>query len=205
MRKYFVFDCETGGVREDKDSLLSLAGVLLDYNLNEIDSINLFIKPDDGRYKVTARAMEINNIYLVEHNKKAIPITQAADELQNFLCTHTVMGKLIPVGHNVDFDIRFTRYHLFPEPETDVPGQFLNKRHTWDNLFTKRSLDTASTARFLQLTGFLPNEDELDCSLRSLAEFFGLLDNPTNLHNAEYDARLTCNVLRKLKQLAEEL
>ncbi len=189
MTKYFLFDCETGGKPETGTSLLTLYGMLLDYDLAVIDTIDLKIKPDSGVYMVEAKAMEVNKIDLYEHSKTAIAAAAAKTEFVDFICKHNLgRDKLIATGHNVAFDVAF--------------GKKLIGAVEWKHQFSKKLLDTGSIAEFLCLTQLLPPSNKMDCSLVGLAKRF---DFPfEGAHDAEFDCKLTLKVLKRLLALVKE-
>lgn len=200
MTKYFLFDCETGGLPKEDPSLLSLFGYLLNDDLDILDQIELYTKPDFGPYKVVSRALEINGINLIKHDKKAITYYEAASELDFFLTNNfqefnIKTNKIVPSGQNVDFDIWFLQHRLFASRNqysySNVP---LAKM---EDFFSQRKLDIASIARFLKLCGTLP--EHVDGSLRSLCKYFGI--STSGAHNAKRDVEMSLQVLRKLCSL----
>jgi DNA polymerase III alpha subunit (gram-positive type) len=189
MKKYFLFDCETGG-KNPKTSLLTLYGMVLDSKLNIQDTINLKVKPSNGIYQVTAEALGVNKIDLFRHNQEAAAINVAAADFATFACKHSIGAyKLVPAGHNLSFDIGFVKGHFLQadNPEGD----------DWDKYFSHRRLDTATLAHGLILAGKLPNN--LECSLQSLAQHFDL--DYSGAHNAKFDAELTLDILKILISL----
>lgn len=191
MKKFFLFDVETGG-KNPKTSLLTLYGMVLNDQLQIQDTIDLKIKPNDGRYKITADALSINGIDIVSHDKVAIPEHQAAHEFYDFACKHS-MGetKMIAAGHNLSLDIRFVKQHLLKADNSEGD--------CWGKFFSYRRLDTATIAHYMILTGKLP--DSLDCSLGSLAAHFGF--DYSKAHDAQFDTELTLNVLKELIGLVD--
>lgn len=189
MKKFFIFDCETGGTIPEA-SLLSLSGVVTNHKLEVLDTINLKIKPNDSVYRLTANSIAINNINIVEHDKTALTEAEASNEFYNFVCKNSIGSedseKLIPTGHNVNFDIKFVKNHLL-KPD-------IHEGDKWERFFTYRSMDTAAVAQFLILAGKLP--DTIDGSLKSLANFFDI--DYSKAHDAEIDVEITLNVLKKL-------
>ena len=104
---YVAFDNETGGLTKDC-SLLTSHFIIADEQLNVIEELGLVIKPNDHQpYRVQATALAVNKINLIEHDKVAITQSEAAQKLFLFLKKHSNNGqiKLIPIGHNVSFDI----------------------------------------------------------------------------------------------------
>jgi len=186
MKKYFLFDCETGGINKET-SLLSLYGMILNKNLDVQDCVNLFVKPNNGIYHVEAGAMKVNKIDLIEHDKVARPAAAAAAVFEDFICRNSLgEDKIIPAGHNLSLDIDFCKKNFLREADTN--------RSQWLNFFSYRSLDTATLAQGLILAGKLP--ERLSCSLKSLAEYFEI--DYSGAHNAEFDAKLTLEILKTL-------
>lgn len=191
MKKYFLFDCETGG-KSPKTSLLTLYGMVLDDQLEVLDEIDLKIKPNNGLYSVTAEAMQVNKIDLIAHNKEAALVTQASRDFYDFACMHSIgHRKMIPAGHNLSFDIRFVKKHLLKANNSEG--------NDWAKFFSHRILDTATIAHYLILSGKLP--DNISCSLVSLADYFGL--DYSKAHNADFDAKLTLQILKRFIKLTE--
>ncbi len=92
--------------------------------------------------------------------------------------------KLIPIGHNVQFDILFIYEHL------------LSKKH-WDQHVSYRKLDTGTIAQFFKLCGFIP--DDKSGSLEYLAERFGVKFKD-RAHTAESDAMMCVHILQKMRE-----
>lgn len=189
MDRFIALDIETGGIGDDK-SLLTACFILAkrtdDGEMQIIDSLNLKIKPEDGIYHVTAESLGINHIDLKQHDKDAITEREAGQKLYERLKTwYTISGstKLIPVGHNVAFDIRRVTNTLV-------------SRGSWDSFVSYRVLDTCTIAQFLKMTNKLPNS--LTCSLVNLGDYFNCRPLGGKPHEAEYDTLLALNVLEKL-------
>jgi DNA polymerase III epsilon subunit-like protein len=189
MDRFIALDIETGGIGDDK-SLLTACFIFAKRSdggeMQIIDSLNLKIKPEDGIYHVTAESLEINHIDLKQHDKEAITEREAGQKLYERLKTwYTISGstKLIPVGHNVAFDIRRVTNTLV-------------SRGSWDSFVSYRVLDTCTIAQFLKMTNKLPNS--LTCSLVNLGDYFKCHPLGGKPHEAEYDTLLALNVLEKL-------
>lgn len=191
MRKFFLFDCETGG-KNPKTSLLTLYGMVLNEKLELLDTIDLKIKPNNRLYNLTAEALSVNKIDIVAHDSVAILESQAANDFYDFVYKHSIGdARMIPAGHNLSLDISFVKKHLLKADNAEGDD--------WGKFFSYRRLDTATIAHYLILAGKLPHE--LDCSLESLATHFGL--SYAQAHDAKFDAELTLNVLKKLIGLVE--
>lgn len=183
---FLPMDNETGGLSEGV-SLLSTYLEVVDINLNVLDSISLFVKPNDGIYKVEAGGLEVNKINLVEHDKVAITYSEAGQKLFKFLKKNSNDGviKLIPLGKNVYKDVEWLQEHL------------LGKK-TMDKFVSYRTLDITGLALTLQVKGKLP--PDLGLSLGSLVEYFKI-SIPGNQHEAKYDTLATMITWKKLMEL----
>lgn len=184
MTKYIGLDTETGGSTSEC-SLLSVYFQILDENLLPLGELDLFIKPNDDLYHVTAEGLGVNHINLVEHDKIAITEGKASQMLYAFLQQYNPQGKekLVPVGHNVAFDIERVKRTLLK---------------SWDTYVSYRKLDTGSIAQFMKAKKLLP--DSVSGSLGSLMEHFAIPVEGT-LHTAKSDTLGTVAVLRALLAL----
>ena len=183
MWNFLAFDCETGGLESDR-SLLTAYFIAYDQNFNVLGELDLKIKPDSGEpYLVNAEALGINGINLVEHDKVAIPLKEAKAQLYNFLTTHKPegKGKLIPIGHTVDFDIGYIQNHMLSQK-------------VWDNFVSYHLVDTACIATVMKLLGLIPRSEKT--RLTNLAALFDV--SLTNAHNAKADTIATVKVLRAM-------
>jgi DNA polymerase III epsilon subunit-like protein len=182
--KYLGMDIETGGVTSDK-SLLTAYFVVIDEDLKTVyGELDLKIKPSDGVYNVTAEALEVNKIDLIQHDKEAVTEDKAATMLYEFLDKHAPSGtiKLTPLGHNVAFDINFIKERL---------------TKNFNKFVSYRVLDTSSVCQFLKLTGKVSRD--LEGSLEKLAAYFGISLN--TLHNAKDDTWLVVEILKRMVKL----
>jgi len=183
---YLTIDTETGGIGDDI-SLLTLYMGFLDENFILKKELDLCVKPDDGVYKVNAQGLSINQIDLIEHDKVAITYGQAATVIYDFLNSINPSGKtkLIPIGHNVAFDIRF------------ICQKTLSKK-SWDKYVGYRCLDTGTISAFLISAKILPMQN---ASLETLASYFNI---KFNAHTAKGDALATAQVLVKMLELVSK-
>lgn len=183
---YLPMDNETGGLQEGV-SLLSTYMEVVDEDDKVIDSLELYVRPNNGLYKVEAQGLEVNKINLVEHDKIAITYSEAGQILFKFLKKNSNDGaiKLIPVGKNVAGDVRWLQEHL------------LGKK-TMDKFVSYRVLDITGIAMALQIKGKLPSD--IGLSLTSLVNHFGIII-PGALHEAKYDTQATMAVWKKMLEL----
>ena len=186
MNYFIALDVETGGIGDDK-SLLTAYFAFLKYEngkFTQLDELDLKIKPENDVYCVTAESLEINQIDLKEHNKGAIYQRKAGTLLYDKLRAWYEISrdKLIPVGHNVAFDIR------------KITTTLLTKG-SWENHVSYRVMDTCTIAQFLRIKGLLP--EKLSCSLSNLVNHF-MVQVPGKSHEAKYDTLVTVKVLEKM-------
>lgn len=190
--KYFLYDTETGGTTPESNSLLSLYGMFLDdeINYNIIDEVDFFLIPDDKIYHLNAGAMNVNKINIQKHSEQAIKYSEARIKLTSILDTYTDFGKnkLIPIGHNIPFDIAYLK-------------QYILTGDLYEKYFAYGSVDTKSVAQFLKMQGKIP--DNVSTSLVTLSKHLNCKLDKTedDFHNAEYDARVTLNLLKALLKL----
>jgi DNA polymerase III alpha subunit (gram-positive type) len=181
--KYFLFDTETGGISKEM-SLLTLYGYILDDQLSILDTIDLKIKPDDGVYHLSAQGINVNHINIMEHEKVARPLSEVRNSFKNYICGWSYNQKLTPVGHNVRFDVKFTKTHLLED---------------WDRYFDRRHIDTASIGKFLALSGIVPKLKSY--SLSEMAHALMIEFDENKRHESKYDTEITLKVLRNMINL----
>jgi len=185
---FLVIDTETGGLG-NQFSLLTLYIGILNSDFSIKHEFDFKLKPNDGNYIVCGEALNINKINLVEHDKDAITYKESGKILGNYLySTYTekpedLRNKLIPIGHNVNGDIR------------QIQDKIINVDN-WNQWVSYRTLDTGPIGQFLKLCGKLP--ENLSGSLESYAQYFGI---PHQSHNAKSDALVTLSVLQNMIKL----
>lgn len=191
-KSYFIVDVETGGFDPETSSLLSFHGIKFSPNsFREIERLDIpHIKPDDGNYLISAGALQTTNIDLLEHDKKAIPYTEAKDLFLRFFRGHEA-GSVVMTGYNVQFDIAFIKKYLLEVPEE------------YDRIFAYYPLDVKSIALTFQMARNLIPEYYSSCKLEHVAKHLGY--DVTNVHNAKVDCELTLELLRRfIKEIEQE-
>lgn len=171
-----------GGVDLDK-SLLTLGMVICDDNFDILEKHHVKLKPNDGIYRVTAEALSINKINLVEHDKEAINYKLAGTNLYSILYRLSDGGKnkLVIVGKQVAGDLRFI-------------WEYLIGRNTWETFCSYRLLDVSSIFMFLRAKGIYP--EDMNGSLSDLCKYYSI--DCSNQHDALFDAEITIEVLKKM-------
>lgn len=187
---YVTMDLETGGIGIETSLLTGYFG-FLDADLNLIGDLDLKVKPNEGKpYVVQAQGMSVNGIDLIEHDKVAITESDAGGQLMLALKKYSNNGKikLIPIGHNVQFDIIHIYEHL------------LSKKH-FDQFVSYRKLDTGTIAQFFKLCGFIAPDKT--GSLEYLADLFGVKFKD-RAHTAESDAMMCVAILLKMREVCQQ-
>ena len=186
---YVFLDCEMGSV-DLEYSLLSVYLMATDKNLQSISSLELLVKPDDGKFIVCGEAMGVNKIDLYAHSLKAMTYKEGGTALYKWLNKITddfklsgEMDKITPVGHGVYGDIKFIQKYLI-------------SRGSWENFMSYRTLDTSGVCQFLKACGRFP--EEVSGSLISIAKYFGIPVDENDCHSAKYDTELTYKVFMAL-------
>jgi DNA polymerase III alpha subunit (gram-positive type) len=184
---YIFLDNEMGGLEREKCSLLTCYFLATDDNFNVIDNLYLFLRPDDGIYRICGEAMRVNKINLAEHDTKAITYKEGGTKLYKWLYALTDGGKTkaVVVGHGVYGDVEWIIQHLM-------------SRNTWQNFTSYRKLDTQAVCQFLKTCNRFP--ESISGSLTSIAQYFGIDVDENAAHSAEYDSKLTFQVFLKLRE-----
>ena len=184
---YLFLDNEMGGLERDKYSLLTVYLMATDDQFNVIGDLYLYLKPDDGIYKVCGEAMNVNRIDLKVHDTKAITYKEGATKLYLWLkgLTEDGKNKLTPVGHGVYGDVEWIIYHLL-------------SRGSWEHYTSYRKLDTQAVCQFLKACGKFP--ESVSGSLTSIAKYFNIPVDENAVHDAKYDTELTYKVFLKLRE-----
>jgi len=187
-----AYDTETGGLDETVHSLLTGYFAVIDPKTFEmIDELDIKVKPDDGKYNVTPKAMEINGINLEEHDKVAMTYTEANKVLMAFLVKNKIPRKrnhFISLGQNVAFDIRFLNATILSKEDFKKAGIFHG------------TLDTKNIADFLKIVGIFP--EGLSTSLGNLIDHMNLPKRKA--HEAKDDVLMTVDLFKGLVDLFKD-
>lgn len=179
--KILAFDTETGGLDPKEASLLTAYFEVIDSNFNTLDKLSLKIMPDDGVIKANPQALAVNKIDIQKHKTEAITYSEAKKLLTSFLSKHSSKyDKLIPLAHNIDFDLGFVQEHLL-------------SKQSWELYNSYRKLDTANLANFFKLVGWFPEGQKMalgDLAKSLEVEFQG------DAHTAEADVGVMIQVLK---------
>lgn len=181
--KYIAFDCETTGINENCN-LLTVSFIVLDSDLNEIECLNISLKNNNG-YHIYPEAMGVNKIDIIKHHRNSLDIVDARKKLLTFLNKYKLQYSLIPIGHNIQFDIKFIKKSgLLTDTE-------------YSKYISYNSIDTISIAQFLKLSGVLHEKQSI--SLVNLCSAAQIKRQENLEHSAEYDTRMTIKLLKFFK------
>ena len=176
MNNILFFDVETTGLDPDKNSIIQIAAQYYK-NGTKVSEFETKIAPYTDSIAIGALAVNKTTIkQLAEYPNSKV----ATDQFVEYLCSledkFTYYTKVIPAAHNATFDISFLKNLLS-----------FHGYSGWDNIFSHRTIDTATIARFLIDAGLL---DCKNASLGVVAEALGIQVNEDNQHEAMYDTEL---------------
>lgn len=169
MKRYVIIDVETGGLNPYKHPLIEIA--VLDLNADAPTVIEIEPLPE-----LTFHS-EAEKMHADREWKNRVPLYRGLLQLKSLLAS----DELTLIGHNVGFDVRFI--------DVNIRRAGIN----WDIDFY-RTIDTASIARMLEMTGRLKG-----ASLRRLAAHFGVKHD--NAHTAAGDVIATREVFLGLMSM----
>lgn len=184
---YLPMDCETGGLDENVEDVLTLYISVCTYDWKIVDELDLKLKPDGGRLPIAnAGALKVNGIDIQKHlaDPSTITYSEAKEKILEFVKKYRKPGRwsnLTPLGHNCPFDLRWIWKHLVPKAE-------------WDKIVHYGIADTKSDADFLKRCGFLPGSIG---TLISLVEHFNIPKRAA--HNAKEDTLMCVDVARAMQ------
>lgn len=182
---YLVFDCETTGLLPSCN-VLTAYFMILDKNLNILDELDIKIKHD--YYVVFIKALEINKINLLEHDKNAIDKQTTNKLVIDFLKKYDTKYHII--GHNIKFDINMLK-----------SNKILNNEDI-NTYFEKNEIDTYELAKKLKKENKISRYQSL--SLSKLCNFLEINIKISNgFHDAKYDSHCTLELYKKLLELNE--
>jgi DNA polymerase III epsilon subunit-like protein len=181
---YLAFDCETTGLLPNCN-VLTVYFVILDDKLNILDELDLKIKHDF--YVVFTKALEVNHINLLEHDKIAISKIEARSQIIKFFKKYE--NKYQIIGHNIKFDIDML-----------INNKILmaNEINTY---FHTGYLDTYKITQLLKSKKKINKCQSL--SLSKLCYYFDINNESSdnNFHNCKYDTLSTIELFKKLIEL----
>lgn len=181
--KYLVFDCETTGLLPSCN-VLTAYFIILDEKFNILQELDLKIK--HPHYLIFTKALEINKINLVEHDKNAISINEGSKLIITFLKKYDTKYSII--GHNIQFDINMLKSNkLITDKDIEL-------------YFEKDYIDTYNIAQILKIEKKISRYQSL--SLSKLCNFLEItIELDSEFHDAKYDCYSTIELYKKLLEI----
>lgn len=189
---YFVFDVETGGFSHKKNPVCEIAAILMNgESLEEIIRYETIIKPYNDKLEYTQGAENKHRLTietLGEHGEEIETVIQEIKEILEFANENKKQsGKVVLVGHNVKFDIRFLT-SMFVHCKDDLTkyvDTFLDENENKK----PNSIDT------IKLSHMAWGKGNMSFKLRDCCEKAEIV--LTNAHSAMNDVEATTELLRK--------
>jgi DNA polymerase III epsilon subunit-like protein len=183
-KKYLVIDTETGGLNPEKNSILSVAGVLWEPGKTVEPIFDFYVK--EHFINVEEAALKVNKIDMNKVHRADEPYI-VVKKIQNSLNERLGSDRkaIQLVGHNVAFDIAFMK-RLY---------KFAGLEDNFNKDFRSRAMDTCSILEFLMLSGKV---DGFRASGDTLFKAGGVLVEEKDRHTALGDAMATANAMESL-------
>jgi hypothetical protein len=184
---YTPFDTETGGVNCDTSDLLTFYMAFMDESFKLLDELDLKLKPDGGRLPIAEEgALRVNGINLAKHLADPATITYSEAKVKILAMAKKHLKKngrysnLVPLGHNVPFDIGYSQKYLIPKDE-------------WDKIWHYRTVDTNPIVGFFKDCGWWPKELG---RLETVVDYLGVPKR--SAHNAKEDTLMCVDVYKAM-------
>lgn len=186
--RVLALDTETGGLDPRCNAIVSLGAVVWSGGAVVAEKEWLIADAEGTHEDAAMRVNGYTREMCIEQGQGALSTWL---DFRGFVHTHcdTDPRRVVPVGHNVAFDIGFIQRLARLAGETDP-------RVAVEGLIGRRPLDTMVVARFFQFCGILPAG--LPCSLAGLLTRY-LPELGPQRHTALDDARRTAMLLDKLE------
>jgi DNA polymerase III epsilon subunit-like protein len=188
LETFVAIDTETTGLNFWEHQILSVGLVVV--KKGEITA-KKEVKVKYPTYNVTAGALNVNKINLVEHDKIALTPYDAIAEINNFIQSFAIINSkpVRVVGHNYDqFDLQF------------MANFFRENNPPYSRLFSSRLIDTCVLMRALYDSGIIQEEA---FSLEKALKLFEIEreESHTALDDAIATAQLYLMILNILSSL----
>lgn len=184
-RGWIVIDTETTGLDSEKNQILEVA-ILVVKKLEVVDCLSVKIKHKE--YTVSTKALEVNKINLIDHEKTAYTEKEAVERILCFLRQYKEEQGMIAVGQNVQFDIKF------------MESMFLRhyKIKDWREVVSYRTFDLMGLALVRNIEDKVKLE-KLDLDSITKAVDMEIIDSER--HTAMGDAEITYEAIIKLLEM----
>ena len=191
MSKLYVpLDTETGGLDCRTSDLLTIYISVVDESFKILDELDLKLKPDDGRLPVAeAGALKVNGIDIQKHfsDPNTVTYSEAKKQISAMLKKHLKKNgrysNLIPMGHNIPFDLGYIQHHIMNKEE-------------WEAICHYRTIDTNPIVWLMKDSGWFPSD------LSGLSTVVDFLNLPKRAaHNAKEDTLMMVDVYKKMLEI----
>jgi len=181
-----VLDTETGGVDPNNSSLMEIGCVVLkDFEI--VHKYSSLVKSSTGKYLCNDFARKLHQISDEEielNGKYPIEIIQDLKSIQE---TYFDNEPMTIIAHNAAFDISFVK-KMFADSGKELSSMPSVDELSYDNIFSRNVIDTATMALVLRLQDKLPFDR---CSLDNILKFYNVENSLEEKHTALYDAEQT--------------
>lgn len=188
---YIWFDTETSGINPKIHSVLTAYFAVYNEDLEFVDELELFLKPDNSVVVADEQALKINNINLEDHlkNPRTLTYSEGKEKIIEFFEKHKPKGRsrLRPSGHNIEFDKGFILNQLMEEEE-------------WSKFIHHSSIDTYRIFTFLQDIEMVPSDVS---KLGDLVDYFNIPKR--DAHDAREDVKMNIELYKKIKSMFIEM
>ncbi|MBQ3494027.1 MAG: 3'-5' exonuclease [Clostridia bacterium] len=177
-----VLDTETGGVSPEYSSLMEVACVVIK-NEKIVHKYSSYVKSYNGTYTCTDFARKMHGITDEMLEKQGKYPHNIIIDLQEIRDVYFDGEPIIVVAHNSAFDISFVK-KMFLDAEKNMG----NMNISYNDVFSRNAIDTASLALVLKMQNKLPFER---CSLDNILKFYKVEMPEGKRHTALADAEQT--------------
>jgi len=105
--KYLVFDTETGGLNSENDALISIGAILLDDDLQVVNTVYTLLKNEENK-NIGEIALEVNGL-----SESLFKNAISPKHFQILWNWYLIPQADIIIGHNIAFDIGFMEANGF--------------------------------------------------------------------------------------------
>ncbi len=189
---YFVFDTETGGFSHKKNPVCEIAAILINgETLEEIIRYETAIKPYDEKLEYTAGAEAIHELtkeILEEHGEEIETVVEELKAILEFANENKKKsGKVVLVGHSVNFDVRFLSAMF-----THCKDELIKYVDTFTN---DKGETVPTTLDTIKLSHMAWGNENMTFNLNNCCEKAEIV--LTNAHSAMDDTEATTELFKK--------
>lgn len=194
---YLVIDTEFTGQHPHKNALIELAMIVLDKDLQEIDTYQTLVQVPEWA-EITKESMHINKLDLDKVGSEGVSYEKLVRQITKFIRKH-FQDKPILLAHFIPMDFAYLNY-IFGSVDQD--------NLFWKELIGHSIIDTKALANSINLLQTRRGQEPMfkSTSLSSpggLTDVLGITDYEA--HTALGDAKATKEVLIKLLDILDKI